>query len=280
MRTILLFAGGLLATLLLSLSAHAQELRIRPALLFADDDPIPGLRFTLTGERGDLFIREAFPGEWTWAASIDAPLTWDADRNPEALRADLSSGLQISLFRAATPPGAVPTPDDPPPVSYGYVALDLRLAAEAPQALDDGDASIGVAFLYEHDQYHRLWFLPELRVEYGGVACVGCDTTGENTHARLDGEIGWNIPFDRGWVPSPLRPLWVRLRGRAFETWGLDGELEMIRHSDGRWGSGELAYRIDGAGWLHELFVNWRGGDVPQKLPTDRAWSAGASVFF
>lgn len=272
--------------LLLMLSAApagAQQLRIRPALLLADGDVFPGLRFTLEGTRGGLVIQTNNPREWSFGADVDVPLTWDADRNPEPLRAALRGGLQLSFFQASTPTGGVPSPDDPAAVSNGYLSLDLKLAGEAPQSFDFGDAAFGVAVSYEHDQYHRLWFVPEVSLAFDGVVCIECETDAEevdNPHTRLAGEIGWSVPLDRGWVPGPVRPVWIRLQGRGFKTWGMDERLESIRHPDGLWGMAELAYRLDNTGWLHELFVNWRVGDHPQRLLQDRAWGIGASVYF
>lgn len=269
-------------------SVHAQELRVRPAVLI-EDDPLLGIRATAEVQRDQVRIG-AYPRNWYWAAAADAPLFTSADRNPETLRARFDGGLQISLFRPSTPVGRAPSPDDPEPWNYGYVALLLAVGAEAPQKMNTGDFTVGGAVAYEHDQYHRLWFLPEVRVAYDAVFCVDCDgsgTAGEAADAgdgndsgwRVDGQVAWSIPADRGWVPGPLRPLWLRLQGRGFRSSGLE-DAGALRNDDGMWGSAELAYRCDACGPVHEVYVRGHGGRVPQPLREKRAVTAGVSLFF
>jgi hypothetical protein len=114
------------------------------------------------------------------------------------------------------------------------------------------------------------------------VFCVDCDlpVTGDpadDTGWRLGGELGWNIPADRSWVPALLKPIWLRLDGRAFHTSGLE-DLDVLRNDDGLWGSAEVAYRCDRCGPVHEVYVRAHGGRLPQVLREKRAWTAGVSL--
>jgi hypothetical protein len=264
--------------------AAAQELGIRPVVLL-EEDPAFGVHITAEMTRDRVLIGP-YPKNFFWAAAVDAPLFTKSERNPEPLRARLDGGLQISLFRPSTPVGAAPSPDDPPPWNYGYVAFQLGVGAEAPQDVNMADVTVGGSFAYEHDQYHSLWFIPELRVAYDAVFCIDCDLTfiadglnTDDTGWRLGGELGWNIPADRAWVPALLKPIWLRLDGRAFHTSGLDTYDE--RHNDdGLWGSAELAYRCDRCGPVHEVYVRGNGGRLPQRLREKRAWTAGVSLAF
>lgn len=269
-------------------AAHAQ-LRLRPTALRTDGDVLPALRISFDHRAGGLDVRGSFPREWTWAAQADAPIVWDAERNPESLRAALSGGLQISLYRPPPAPGpGGPTIDDPGAAwNYGYVALELLAAAESPQDMDFADVVLGGALTYEHDQYTRLWFLPEVRLAVGAAFCAGCDELSDaddTDHLRLDAEAGWNIPLDRTWAPAILRPVWLRLRGRVFQPWGVSEDLTAgddatLRSEGGRSGSAELAYRVDDVQWLHEVFVRWHGGELPVQPHERHAWRIGISLF-
>jgi hypothetical protein len=287
-RAMVLLITAVIPMAAASTSACAQELRIRPAVLI-EDDPLFGIRATAEVHREQVRIG-AYPRNWYWSAAADAPLFTSAERNPETLRARFDGGLQISLFRPSTPVGQAPSPDDPEPWNYGYVALLLAVGAEAPQKMNTGDFTVGGAIAYEHDQYHRLWFLPEVRVAYDAVFCVDCDGSdalggaidagdGNDSGWRVDGQVGWSIPADRGWVPGPLRPVWLRLHGRGFRSSGLE-DAGALRNDDGMWGSAEVAYRCDACGPVHEVYVRGHGGRLPQPLREKRAVTAGVSLFF
>lgn len=288
-RPAVLFAAIMLVAALMLVAttagAHAQ-LRVRPTLLRTDGDVLPALRLSFEHRSSGLDAVGSFPREWTWAALADAPVVWNADRNPESLRGALSAGLQISLYKPPPPPPETgPTIDDAGAEwNYGYVALELLGAVEAPQDVEFADITLGGVVVYEHDQYTRLWFVPEVRLSFGTVLCASCDVTdgvADDDHLRLDGELGWNIPMDRAWVPTPLKPVWLRLRGRMFQPWGLDDELiaDAPRNEGGQWGSAEVAYRVDDIEWLHEVFVRWHGGELPVQLRERHAWRAGVSLF-
>jgi hypothetical protein len=259
--------------------AGAQALTVRPLVLI-EEDPAFGVRLTSSVSRSRLLIGP-FPREWHWSVRADAPLYLDPDRNPETIRARLDGGLQLSLFRPSTPAGAAPSPDDPPPWNYGYITVGLTAGVEAPQQVNTADVTAGGVLAYEHDQYHGLWFVPELRFALAAVFCMDCDGAAgdDGRGARLDGSIGWNVPADRGWVPDPLKPLWLRLRGRAFSTSGLEG-VDPVRNDDGLWGSAELAYRCDRCGPLHEVYVRGHGGRLPLRLREKRAFTAGVALWF
>jgi hypothetical protein len=268
-------------------TVRAQELRIRPTVL-VEDSPLLGIRATASIQREQLQLGN-YPKNWYWAAAADAPLFTSADRNPETLQARAGGGLQISLFRPSVPLGPVPSPEDPEPWNYGYFALLLAVGAEAPQRFNTADVTVGGAVAYEHDLYHRLWFLPEWRLAYDAVFCFDCapdgaggagtDPDGSDSGWRLDGEIGWSIPADRTWMPTVLRPLWLRLQGRGFTASGLD-DAAQLRNDEGLWGSAELAYRCDACGPVHEVYVRGHGGRLPQLLREKRAVTAGVSLFF
>lgn len=281
MRAIRLVSAALIVLMVSMSDAAAQELRIRPVVLL-EDDPAFGVRLTAEMTRDRVLIGP-YPRNVSWHAMADAPLFTKPERNPETLRAQFDAGLQISLFRPSIPVGAAPSPDDPPPWNYGYVAFQLGVGAEAPQNVNTADVTVGGSFAYEHDQYHNLWFIPELRIAYDAVFCIDCDlpVAGATDDAgwRLGGELGWNIPADRAWVPALLKPIWLRLDGRAFHTSGLDN-VDVLRNDDGMWGSAEVAYRCDRCGPIHEVYVRAHGGRLPQVLREKRAWTAGVSLTF
>ncbi|HEX2165873.1 MAG TPA: hypothetical protein VHG09_01425, partial [Longimicrobiales bacterium] len=83
----------------------------------------------------------------------------------------------------------------------------------------------------------------------------------------------------RAWVPALLKPFWLRLNGRAFHTSGLE-DVDPMRNEDGLWGSAELAWRCDGCGPVHEVYVRGNGGRLPQRLREKRAFTAGVSLAF
>lgn len=263
-----------------ALPAAAQDFRVRPMFL-VEENPVPGVRITADITHDRVAIGP-YPKNWFWTAIADAPLFTKAERNPEPLRARLEGGLQISLFRPSMPePGQPPSPDDPEPWNRGFIALLAGVGAEAPQNMDNADIRVGGSILYGHDQYHAMWFVPELRVAYDAVFCMECDGTtpdSDDTGWRLEGDIGWSIPADRGWMPDALRPLWLRLNGRAFRTSAMD--VAQQRNDDGLWGSAELAYRCDRCGPVHEIYVRGNGGRQPQRLREKRAFTAGVSLFF
>lgn len=287
-RRVVMLAAVMLAAP--TAGAHAQ-LRLRPTVLRTDGDVLPALRLSFEHRSAGLDAVGSFPREWTWAAIADAPIVWNASRNPESLRGALSAGLQISLYKPPPPPPETgPTIDDPGAAwNYGYVAFELLAAVEAPQDVEFADITLGGVIVYEHDQYTRLWFVPELRASFGTVLCASCDDTDsagvdaatDDQHLRIDAELGWNIPMDRAWVPGPLKPVWLRLRGRMFQPWGLNEEFleDTPRSEGGRWGSAEVAYRVDDIAWLHEVFVRWHGGELPVQLRERHAWRVGVSLF-
>jgi hypothetical protein len=276
-----LLASGLLLSGTYAGLEGQDGLRLRPTAILADGSVVPALRLTARHESGALVIGP-FPREWGWAVEADAPLTWDRRRNPEPLRAELRGGLHLSLFGPRVPPEGVPTPDHDPGPSHGYLAFHLRAAAEAPQRPSQADVAVGFSARFEHDEVDRLWFLPELGLGFGAVACVRCDLPEDEgrVHPRLEVEAGWNVPLDRAWTPDPLRPLWLRVRGRAFRTWGMSPAAEALRHERGGWGSAELAYAVDRAHRIQEVYVRWHGGDLPVRLRERRAWAAGITLFF
>lgn len=262
--------------------AAAQDVRVRPLVLL-EDGPVFGVHATAELTRERVLIGP-YPKNFFWTVTADLPWFTKPERNPEPQRLLFDGGLQISLFRPSTPVGAAPSPDDPPPWNYGYVAFLLGVGLEWPQDRNTGDLTVGGSFAYEHDQYHSLWFIPELRIAYDAVFCVDCDApvAGESavdTGWRLGGELGWNIPADRTWMPDLLKPLWLRLDGRAFRTSGL-ADVSLLRNDDGLWGSAELAYRCDRCGPVHEVYVRANGGRQPHRLREKRAWTAGVSLAF
>ncbi|HEX2166618.1 MAG TPA: hypothetical protein VHG09_05210, partial [Longimicrobiales bacterium] len=198
--------AAVLMLLVSAAAASAQTIDIRPLLLL-EENPVPGIRIATEYAQTRVLIGP-YPKNWYWHAFADAPLFTKADRNRETLRAQIDGGLQISLFRPSLPaPGQPPSPDDPPPWNYGFVALQLGVGAEAPQNVRTADVTLGASLAYEHDQYHSLWFIPELRIAYDAVFCIDCNDAATLEHSgdtgwRANGDIGWNIPADRAWVPA------------------------------------------------------------------------------
>lgn len=277
----------LFALLVHAAPLHAQTTQLRPLVLI-DDSPAFGARLTARTDRQAVQSHRDFPRSWQLAAFLDLPVYTSAARNPGSLRARVGGGLDISLFRPSRPPpGQPPSPDDPAPLNYGWVSLLLEAGAEAAQTLDDADLTIGAALAYGHDQPVSLWFLPSARLAYDRVLCVGCAPdaapdaapgAADETGSRLDAELGWDLPADRRWVPRTLRPLWLRLDGRAFAASGLR-EVE-ARNEEGLWGSVELAWRFDADGLLHEVYLRGHGGRLPQRLRQGRALTAGVTLSF
>lgn len=280
-------AGRALAATLAALwstDVAAQELTLGPSILQGGGETVAGFRAGFTYESGRLEARGSYPRESVLAVAVDLPLARKSSVNPESLAAEFRWGYELSLYR---PPDV---PEDPVPGEtygawdYGFLGLELRGAVEAPQDLDLADLSLGAMVSYEHNQYQALWFVPEAHVSIDGVACVACELPpteeGGSAHARVDTGLGWNLPLDRSWMPSALRPLWLRMRGRAFWTLGISEGLSETRLENGTWGSSEVAYRTDRSDWLHEIYVRWAGGAVPVTLARRRAWTVGISVLF
>jgi hypothetical protein len=268
-----LLAGG-------SATAGAQALEVRPMVVL-DGGPTGGVRLTSKISRERIEIGP-FPRSWHIATLADLPFLLESERNSETLRARVDTGLLLSLFRPSTPVGALPSPDDPDPWNYGFVSAQVTVGAEAPQEVNTADMTVGGSVAYGHDQYHRLWFVPEGRVGWDAVFCVDCDPApgdDDDTGSRLQVELGWSIPADREWMPVPLRPLWLRLRGRGFETRGLTG-VAPLRSDDGLWGSAELAYRCDACGPVHEVYVRGHTGRLPLFLREERTVMGGVSLAF
>jgi len=273
-------AAALLLSAVAPPSVAAQRWGVSPFVLL-DGGPTAGLRFDVDVRR-DRDMIGPYPRSLRYAFSVDGAYLLDEERNSETIRSLIDVGYLISLFRPSTPVGAIPSPDDPPPWNRGWVALQLGAGIEAPQDWSTSDFTVGGSLEYGHDQYQTLWFLPEARVEWGYVRCVDCDTTtadAEDAGSRMQGELAWSIPADREWMPSPLRPLWLRLQGRGFATSGLD-EVGALRNEDGMWGSAELAYRCDGCGPLHEVYVRGFGGQLPIAMEDEVGVGVGASLAF
>ena len=262
-----------------SRALDAQWLEVRPNLVL-DGAPTAGVRITSNASRERDLIGP-LPRSWHLASFVDAPLLLAAERNPETLRARLDGGLLLSLFRPSIPVGGVPSPDDPEPWNYGFIAVQASLGIETSQRANDADLSIGGSIEYGHDRYQRLWFVPEGRIGWDFVGCSGC---AEGSAERVSGsrghaEIGWSIPADREWMPGALRPLWLRLSGRGFVSSGF-GDAVPVRNEDGLWGSAELAYRCDACGPVHELYVRAQAGRVPVSLPEEQAVLIGVALAF
>lgn len=272
------------AALLLAAAAPlaAQDVAIEPTLLWDDSGAVPALRLAVEHASAGRDTEGAFPREWSWALEADAPLAWDSDRNPERLTGEARLGMQMSLYRPPDPTDI--SVDAPPARDYGYVSFQARVALEAPQSADLVDVGLGGSVGYEHDRYETLWFLPEAKVDIGLVACAfSCDfpLSGgavETRHVRLDADVRWNLMLDRRWMPAVGKPLWLRLRGRAFQAWGMPEPLMTLREEEGRWGSIEVAYEIDPVDWLDEVHVRWTGGEIPVRLGDRRAWMFGVTV--
>jgi hypothetical protein len=280
MRTATIAMAALLVTGAGRTSVGAQGLTVRPSVVV---EPVATLGVHLKAEvdRTRVSIGD-YPRNWSLSGHADAPLLLDPDRNTETLRAQVGGGLEFSLFRPTRPAKGGPTVGDLPPWNYGYVALLGSAGLEAPQDMDTADITLGLVVAYEHDQYHRLWFLPQLCLGWDAVLCVECPeghSSDDDLGTRLNGEVGWSIPADRQWMPGTLRPLWLRLRGRGFSAHGLH-DAEPVRRAKGLWGSAEVAYRFDRRGPLHEVYVRSHGGRLPQQLTGKRATTAGLSLWF
>jgi hypothetical protein len=267
-------------------AARAQEpgLKLGPSLLRADGETTAGVRLTYRWDNLEVNRSKRLP--WTRSAGVTAnlPATWDPDRNPESLRVELRGGAFLSLFNPPSPP-ANPVPGERyGSWNYGYLSASARVSVEAPQRLDRADLLAGVVLIYEHDQYQSLWFLPELRLAADRGLCAGCDlpqgVDRDRDFTRLEGEADWFIPLDRVWMPDPLRPLWLRTGLRGFLTRGMGTALGAQRPDEGLERRVELAYRLDGSRWVHEVYLNWSDGHVPVFREDRQAWGGGLTFFF
>ena len=270
------------ASLVLGAGAlRAQDFSFGPSLLRGGGRTVPGARGTFEYRSSRSASVGCYPSESVLGADVDVPLAWDANMNPESLRAGAGVAWEVSLFCPPEVP-ANPLPGvDYGGWDYGFVGFELVVGAEAPQSLDFTDLSVGAAVAYEHTQYQSLWFLPSASVALEAVGCVSCGLAAggdETAHARLDAHLGWSVPFDRQLVPVPLRPIWLRLRGRGFWTFDLPAGLAAVRMEDGYSGSMEVGYRLDRTDWLYEVYIRWSGGELPVLAAPQRAWIAGVTV--
>lgn len=258
--------------------AHGQALEVRPTLLFADGINA-GVRFRSDVERTGALIG-SYPRTWRMAVRVDAPILLDRRNNPEPMMARLDLGGLVSLFRPSVPVDGIPTPEDPPPWNRGFLTAQITVGAEAPQDFHTADVTVGAALEYGHDQYDPMWFVPEVRIAWEALLCVDCATDPDPTRnqqgTRLHGAVSWNIPADRAWVLSFLRPVWVRLEARAFTTSGLTNPVS--RAADGIWGNAEVVYRCDNCGPIHELYVRGQSGTLSIQMQRHHTVTAGLGL--
>jgi hypothetical protein len=279
MRALAAVAAGTVVLAAAAMAADNRPLIVRPAALLEPDAAV-GVRIASRMQRAAA-SNGVFPRTWSLSEQVDAPLFLDPDRNPETLRAQAGAGLGVSLYRPRAPGAGGPSTDERPDWDYGSVALEASLGAEAPQGMDTADLTAGVLLGYEHELYYTRWFVPEVELGWHAVFCVGGDDgedAGDGRGWRLDGAIGWYVPADRQGMPGPLRPLWLRLRGRGFRTFGLT-DADPVRREQGLWGSAELAYRCDRWGPLHEIYIRSHAGKLPQQLEQKRGTTIGVSLW-
>ncbi len=265
--------------------AHAQwsfereKLKVTPAVLGDENNTVLGLRLASELALRTRNVSGCFPKRGSFALAADAPLTWNAGRNPESLRAEFRGGVLVALF---CPPEAEPGQPPPldPPDRWGFLEVAAEASLETLQELDDADLTLGATLAYEHDQ-DRLWFLPAFSASFGLVDCLDCALPeGEDSWVRrMDLEAAWSIPL-RALVPEPLDGLRLRATGRYFAADGMGAALKEVREDIGAWGALEMAYQFRDPGLFQEVHVGWRGGELPQRLAERDAWTVGVTVVF
>lgn len=260
-------------------SFQREKLAVTPGLVGEGTDVVPAVRLATDLAFRGMDVEGCYPWRGNVAVRADAPLTWDADKNPEALSAELRGGALVALF---CPPEAAPGEPPPltPPRRWGFVEVSAEASIESLQELEDADLTLAATLAYEHDQ-DRLWFLPAFTASFGFVDCVGCSLPEEEDAwaRRMDLMAAWSIPL-RALMPEPLDPLRLRLTGRWFAAGGMGDGLKAVREDVGAWGALELAYQFRNPGLFQEVHVGWRGGQLPQRLAKQDAWTAGVTVVF
>lgn len=249
-------------TLLAPPPAGAQDdpaFSIAPALIGDPGDLTPGLRV-----RVERSVDRPFYGDRPFllqaAVEADLPFTLDAASNPETLE------LEASLLGLFIRP-------------WGYVQAGVEVGAEAEQRVDDADVSVGLNLQYDHDRAGPWYAVPRIELAYDLVACAGCDVadTDDEYYHRLDLRADWSVSL------RVLDPGLQRLRFRPALRWfraaRLGPSLATVRNERGLWGRIQLGY-FPAPDWLYEVYVNYRGGELPVMLREESAWSLGASVVF
>lgn len=260
-------------------SFEREALKVTPGMLGDGESAVPGLRLASELALRTLEAEGCFPKQGSMALAADAPLTWEADRNPESLKAGFRGGVLVALF---CPPEAVAGEPPPlePPGRWGFLEIAAEASLETVQEMEDADLTLGTTLAYEHDQ-DRLWFLPAFTASFGFVDCLACTLPeGEDSWARrMDLEAAWSIPL-RALMPQPLDGLRLRATGRYFAADGMGEALKEVREDIGTWGALELAYQFRNPGLFQEVHAGWRGGELPQRLVEQDAWTVGVTVVF
>ena len=265
------FVAAILSVVFNAAAIHAQSISISPALLPSDDGILPALRFRADVEKHTLNLDAERPWERVFQLSVDAPFVWNASRNPETLRLNADYGIEKSLKKIE---GGLEVEEGPAPIDWGFLNVYGGVEVESPQTFDRVVGALALGVAYEHRE-RRIWYVPNsVSLEANGAMCGSCTADDDETpvYVNLQGEAGLTVPFTSA--------LQMRLRGRAFTSFGAPDDPDAEVLEDGLSGSGELAYRHSRASGWWEAFVRWSGGDVPVVKEQDKAWLVGFTYAF
>jgi hypothetical protein len=241
-----------------------RPFKVSPALIGGVSDPVLGIR----GEVNLSTSRTVYsttPYDLELALNADLPFTLDPDENPETHEVQVSfMGFWVQ--------------------DWGYTRVGLEAAGEAAQRVDNADVSIGLTFEYDHDRMGWWYAIPALELAYDFVGCVGCDPPDDllddqddDFYHRVDLRADWSA--SAGVIVPALDRVRFRPALRWFTARGMGTGLDELRTEDGLWGRLQLGY-FPPSEWLYEVYVSYRGGDLPVRLETEEAWGLGLSIVF
>jgi hypothetical protein len=288
----LTICGAALA-LLLPAAAESQRpsdeplLAVSPALLEYEGDHTVAARFAVVAGSRRHDLSRAFPSSRYWRAEGRGTVALKEELNPDPLALDLAGGIALSLAKPRVitfDPENVDAPGSAMEFDYGDVSLGAQARLEANQAWTEARASLGAELIYTHDKQGGLWpFVPSLHAALGVARPLESEVRDsllirdEESYVRLAGGIAWHVSADRGWMPRPLRPVWLHAEIEIYRDSGVEDELEAAGVNDGTRVVLGTAYRLLGTErpLVHEIFLRWTNGETPALPAPRKAWMLG-----
>lgn len=284
-------------TALLALVAGADAQRegargwsLAPALLSQGGDYTGAARFGFVGGSRRQDLAGALPMSRYWAAEIRGTLALDPDLNPDPIAVQAAGGLAVSLAKPRTiafDPANVDAPGRAMEYDYGDLALAAEVHVVTNQRRTEARAALGGQLVYTHDRQDGVWpFVPALHAAVGVARPLASelrDTLGvpdDETYLRLAAGLAWHVSADRGWMPGPLRPVWLHALLDVYRETSVDDAVSTTRLDDGTRVALTAAYRLLGTErrLVDEVFLRWTSGETPTLPAPRKAWMLGIAL--